>query len=86
MPSLTSQLVPRSSGVEGSGSGRCSIIVSTPLDDGEVMPLVRKTIESSKKNHDFFAVNEELSGAKSMAATPVRPSPVPPTTDRVPMP
>src|SRR5689334_21357582 len=50
------------------------------------MLFVRNTIESSKKNHDFFAVSVELSGAMSIIDTPLRPSPVPPAIDRRPNP
>src|ERR1051326_7195866 len=62
------------------------MIVSTRLNDGEVMLLVRNTITSSKKNQLFFAVSTELIGASSIADTPLRPSPVPPAKLRVPKP
>src|ERR1043166_9019932 len=67
-------------------SGHWLMIVSTLLNDGEVMPAVRKTMLSSKKNQLFFAARAELIGASSIADTPLRPSPVPPAKLRVPKP
>ena len=46
------------------------------------MLFVRNAIASSKKNHAFFAVSIELSGASSIAETPFCPSLVPPANEQ----